>query len=88
MIIKQEEGRLSNNAADGSFEIAHLTPGKYKMEIWYELASETELAALAQNVDITSGRAPIAITLHSSDVSAPHFNKYGQEYSPDKPQSY
>jgi plastocyanin len=73
---------------DGSFQIGHLAPGRYKMEFWYELASEAELATLAQNVDIDANSAPVAVTLHSSDISAPHFNKYGQEYSPDKPKSY
>jgi plastocyanin len=75
-------------ATDGSFQIGHLTPGRYKMELWYEAASEEELAALAQNVDVSVNNAPIAVTLHSSDLSAPHFNKYGQEYSPDKPKDY
>src|SRR5580704_7400458 len=75
-------------AADGSFQIGHLAPGKYKMEFWYELASEAELAALVQDVEIGGGASPVAVTLHSSDVSAPHFNKYGQEYSPEKPKSY
>lgn len=75
-------------AADGSFQIGHLAPGKYRMEFWYELASEAELGALAQSVDIGAGGPPVAVMLHSSDVSAPHFNKYGQEYSPEKPKSY
>lgn len=75
-------------AGDGSFQISHLSPGRYKMEFWYELASESELAALVQNVDISTGGAPVAVTLHSSDVAAPHFNKYGQEYSPEKPKIY
>lgn len=75
-------------AADGSFQIGPLAPGRYKMEFWYELASEAELGTLAQSVDIGAGGAPVAVTLHSSDVSAPHFNKYGQEYSPEKPESY
>ena len=75
-------------AVDGSFQIGHLAPGRYKMEFWYELASEAELAALAQNVEIGADGPTVAVTLHSSDVSAPHFNKYGQDYSPDKPKSY
>jgi plastocyanin len=75
-------------AIDGSFQIGHLAPGKYKMEFWYELASEAELAALVQNVEVGPDSPPVAVTLHSSDISAPHFNKYGQEYSPDKPKSY
>jgi plastocyanin len=75
-------------AADGSFQIGHLAPGKYKMEFWYELASEAELATLGQTVDISADGAPVSVTLHSSDVSAPHFNKSGQEYSAEKPKSY
>ena len=75
-------------AADGSFQIGHLAPGRYKMEFWYELASDAELAGLAQNIDISADSVPAAVTLHSSDISAPHFNKYGQEYSPEKPNNY
>jgi hypothetical protein len=75
-------------ATDGSFQIGHLTPGRYKLEFWYELASESDLAALARNIDISADSPPAIVTLHSSDISAPHFNKYGQEYSPDKPNNY
>jgi hypothetical protein len=75
-------------ATDGSFQIGHLAPGRYKLDFWYELASESELAALARNIDISADSPPIIVTLHSSDISAPHFNKYGQEYSPDKPNNY
>lgn len=76
-------------AADGNFQIGHIPPGRYKIEFWYELASEAELATLAHNVEIGGdGAAPIAVTLHSSDISAPHLNKYGQEYPVEKPKSY
>lgn len=74
--------------ADGSFQIGHLAPGHYKMEIWYELASESELAGLKRDVEVAAGAAPVTVTLHSSDISAPHFNKYGQDYAPGKPKSY
>jgi plastocyanin len=74
--------------ADGSFQIGHLAPGHYKMEIWYELASEPELAGLTRDVEVAVGTAATTVILHSSDISAPHFNKYGQDYSPEKPKSY
>ena len=74
--------------SDGSFQIGQLPPGRYKMEFWYELASEGELGSLAQTVEVSADAAPTSVTLHSSDISAPHFNKYGQEYSPEKPKSY
>jgi hypothetical protein len=75
-------------AADGSFQIGHLPPGRYQIEFWYELASEAELATLAHNVEIGSAGAPVAVTLHSSDISAPHLNKYGQEYPVENPKPY
>src|SRR6266700_6776172 len=31
-------------AHDGSFQVNHVPPGHYRMEAWYELASDTELA--------------------------------------------
>jgi plastocyanin len=75
-------------AADGSFQIGHLPPGRYQIEFWYELASEAELRTLAHSVEIGSAGAPLAVTLHSSDISAPHLNKYGQEYPVENPKSY
>jgi plastocyanin len=75
-------------SSDGNFQISHLPPGRYKMEFWYELASEAELASLTQNVQANAGAAPLAVTLHSSDVPSPHLNKYGQEYPTEKPKSY
>jgi hypothetical protein len=75
-------------AGDGSFQIGGPPPGRYKMEFWYELASEAELAALAHAVEIGADGAPVVMTLHSSDTSEQHLNKYGQEYPAEKPKSY
>jgi plastocyanin len=74
--------------ADGSFQISHLPPGAYKMEFWYELASDAELAELIRTIDIATDNAPLALTLHSSDTPAQHLNKYGQEYHPEKEKTY
>lgn len=75
-------------SANGSFQINHMPPGRYKMEFWYELASESELAALTREVEVTTGSQPVAVTLQSSDLPAQHLNKYGQEYPAEKPKSY
>lgn len=75
-------------SGDGSFQISHLPPGRYKMEFWYELASEAELASLSQNLEVNAGSGPLALTLHSSDIAAQHLNKYGQEYPTEKPKIY
>ncbi len=74
---------------DGGYSIAHVKPGAYKLQVWYELSSESELEAAAQELVI--GRQDTAvpsITLHSSDGRKQHLNKYGEAYPAGKPQSY
>jgi plastocyanin len=73
---------------DGSFQIDHLPPGRYKMELWYEHASDAELASVAREVEIGAATPRLDVTLHSSDIPAQHLNKYGQEYPVEKPKSY
>jgi plastocyanin len=76
-------------AADGSYSIAHVRPGSYKLQVWYELASDTELASVAQDLVVSSRETSISgITLHSSDGRKEHLNKYGEVYPVSKPQSY
>ena len=73
---------------DGTFQISHLQPGHYKIGFWYEMASETELASLSRDIEVSLENPPFAITLQSSDVPVQHLNKYGQEYAPELPKSY
>jgi plastocyanin len=76
-------------AADGSYSIAHVRPGSYRLQVWYELASETELASATQELVVKSRDTSISsITLHSSDGHKDHLNKYGEAYPVGKPQSY
>jgi hypothetical protein len=76
-------------ARDGSFQVSHMPPGHYKLEAWYELASEPEMASLAREVEIAPGNNTLGvITVHSSSGSKDHLNKYGQQYSAEKPKSY
>jgi plastocyanin len=77
------------SARDGSFHIDHVPPGKYKLEVWYELASSTELASLTREVEIPSAEDVLpAITLHASDSHSDHLNKYGEPYPLDKGSKY
>src|ERR1700757_1073337 len=66
--------------ADGKFQISHVPPGRYKVEFWYESASEGELTSLTRDVDFGLSTPSLALTLHSSDQPPLHLNKYGQEY--------
>jgi plastocyanin len=76
-------------AGDGTFRIGQIPPGKYKLEAWYEHASEAELAALSREVQIVPGdNALTAITLKASATPRGHRNKYGEPYPLDKPAKY
>jgi plastocyanin len=74
--------------ADGIFQIAHVPPGHYKVEFWYESASEVELASLARDLEFGPDTPVLTFTLRSSDPPPQHLDKYGQEYVPGKPKSY
>jgi hypothetical protein len=74
--------------ADGIFQIGHVPPGHYKVEFWYEFATEAELASLARDVEFGPDTPLLNFTLHSSDPAPRHLDKYGQEYVQDKPKSY
>jgi plastocyanin len=75
-------------SADGSFQIAHLSPGHYTISVWYELSSPSELDSVTRGLEINDATAPVEVELHSSDVEATHLNKYGQEYPAEKSKSY
>jgi hypothetical protein len=76
-------------ARDGRFQISQVPPGRYKLEVWYELASESELTSLSRELEITSGDNALSLmTLHSADAPHDHLNKYGEPYPLDKPSQY
>ncbi len=77
------------SARDGSFHIDHVPPGRYKLEVWYELASQAELTSQTREVEITSAENALpALTLHASDSHSDHLNKYGEPYPLDKGSKY
>jgi len=74
---------------DGSFQVAHVPPGRYKLEVWSESVSEEELNTQSREVEIASGdNPPIQLTLHASGASREHLNKYGEAYPPNNPEKY
>jgi len=80
---------FATTSRDGSFQIAHAPPGKYKLEVWSESVSEDELNSQSRELEITAGDTPpIQLTLHASGVSREHLNKYGEAYPPNKTDKY
>lgn len=80
---------FATSARDGSFQIAHVPPGRYKLEIWHELVDKGELASLTREFEVGSADSLVpTIALHASEISSEHLNKYGESYAPEKRSKY
>jgi hypothetical protein len=63
--------------------------GLYRVEIWHELAAQTELDSQRREVEITAGDNALGpMTIHASAAHDEHKNKYGETYTPDKTNKY
>ena len=55
--------------AAGNFQISHVPPGRYRLELWHERAAKEELEAQARELEVVSGDNQVSgIDLHSSDA--------------------
>jgi len=89
VVIALSTPHFTATARDGSFHIPHVPPGQYRLGVWYELASESELTSLSRAVEITPGDTALTtMTVHASDAPHDHLNKYGEPYPLDKPSKY
>jgi hypothetical protein len=89
VVVAMATPHFTVSARDGSFQISQVPSGKYKLEVWYELASESELKSLSREFEITAGDNTLSpMTLHASDAPHNHLNKYGEPYQLDKPSKY
>ena len=74
--------------AEGNFQISHVPPGRYKLVMWYELASDAELKSVEKEVEVAQGdNEIIRIVLHSSDAPEEHMNKDGEPYYSSSPKT-
>jgi plastocyanin len=74
---------------DGTFSVANVPPGSYRLQLFYERASPEELQHAGQDVSITeSETSPLKLQVQSSDVPDRHLNKYGEAYSREAKDKY
>ncbi len=84
VIVALQTPYFAQTNPDGSFEITNIPAGRYKLRVWHELASASELDGLARDVQINPGENALsALVVHVSDTATVHTNKYGEAYSRD-----
>lgn len=70
---------------EGRVTIPNVPPGRYRLEVWYELSSPEALARLSRQISIPA-EGPVTM-LEVPEViaaSVPHKNKYGEDYQESK----
>jgi hypothetical protein len=68
----------------GSFQISGVPHGRYKVEFWYDGASETELTELSREVEVAEDDVLPPVTVRSSYMPKGHLNKYDEPYTSEK----
>lgn len=76
-LLVVDKGPFTLTAADGTFRLPGLPPGRHTVKIWHERGGEKELT-----VEVVAGQdARISEQLDArSFVEKPHANKYGEAY--------
>ncbi len=66
---------------DGSFRIAGVPDGGYRMHVFHERATDQALEACARTISVTGDfQAPLMTVSESGYLELPHKNKYGKDY--------
>lgn len=87
IVIAVPTSHFAVTSDDGSFRIGHLVKGRYRISFWNELSSASELESLSRDLEIDTDPVPVHVEVQSSDTSALHLDKYGQEYPAERPKS-
>jgi len=84
VIVVLKSPYFATSAKDGTFQIANVPAGSYRMNLFHERAAEQTLRALTRSIDAGEGPlelAPIEVS-ESGYLELPHKNKFGKDYPP------
>jgi len=90
VIVVLKSPYFTKSAKNGSFTIADVPPGSYRLRVFHERATQQTLDNLTRTVDVPSGTLDLPkITVSESGyLLLPHKNKYGKDYPPADSGSY
>ena len=78
LALETNDYAISNST--GEAEISHLTPGKYRVNFWFQNSSPELLAALSREIDVAGNVRIDNVVVPEVTVSMTHKNKFGQDY--------
>ena len=84
VIVVLKSPYFSVSDPHGSFQIANVPPGSYRIHVFHERATEQTLDALTHSIEIADEQVqlpPISVS-ESGYLQLPHTNKYGKDYPP------
>jgi len=87
VIVVVDSPWFTTTAADGSFQIADVPPGEYRLRAFHERASVPELTKVERTLTVPGTRAVRLSISESGFLPVPHLNKHGKEY-PSSEDSY
>lgn len=89
VVVAVDSPYYAATGANGSFTMADVPPGRYRLSVWHERFKPEDAAEYPKEVSLSPGAATLApIRLVSAGrVPAPHTNKFGHEYTPPSPAS-
>lgn len=83
VIVVVDSPWFTASAADGSFRIANVPPGDYRVKVFHERALPPQLAQQERTVNIPAeGTSGLQIAISESGfLPSPHTDKHGKPYS-------
>ena len=73
----------------GPVELHGIPPGDYELHVWAEGADPKALQDLARRVHVSESQRDLGgIRVHVTGTTAPHKNKFGEDYRPEPVQTY
>lgn len=89
VVVAVDSPYYAASAANGSFAIADVPPGRYRLSVWHERFKPEDATEFPKDVTLAAGSATLApIRMVSAGrVPAAHTNKFGHGYTPPSPAS-